>query len=479
MKIAVIGSGPSGLATIFALLENSNSGDEIFLVHGNLRWSSSDEIKSARKQKFGSSYMFSRPLQLQVQGSKTNFSLGNGGLSAIWGAGLRLWDEIDISKLGAEPKKVYDSAKKLLEFIPYTGGNTELNLPREWTIENNRSIESANNFEKLYRRKKIDLKCEVVKPSLSVYTIGQKSCQNCGLCLSGCPYGSIFDSGDTLDSLIIHKRINSIPGVVSKILPNSTGIQLIIDEEPNLRIEEFDRVYISAGAIGTPLLLLNSDLVSTSLHIKDSQVFNFFGVRRPQNNTRQDFPLGQAIIKSTIQSSIPFSVTLFQLNKDLLSNMTSGMNPILKNLIKHLGYFSKFVFVGIGFLDSSDSNQLEINSVDKSVKSRRTQGRFMQFLKVFRISLKCNQQILRNGLFLIPLIQTISKPGLGYHSGGALPLGSELVDDVGRLRSEPRIYISDTSLLRFIKPGAHTFMTMSLIHSIHRNLNYENIDIRS
>ena len=115
MKIAVIGSGPSGLATIFALLENASSADEIFLVHGNRRWSTSGEIKSARKHKFGSSYMFSEPLQPQVHESKTNFSLGNGGLSAIWGAGLRLWDELDISKLGAEPKKVYDSAKKLLE----------------------------------------------------------------------------------------------------------------------------------------------------------------------------------------------------------------------------------------------------------------------------------------------------------------------------------------------------------------------------
>jgi len=254
--------------------------------------------------------------------------------------------------------------------------------------------------------------------------------------------------------------------VVNSIIPKLTGIQLTIDEETNLRFEEFDEVYLSAGAIGTPLLLLNSNLLTKHLIVKDSQVFNLIGLRRPQKISTEDFPLGQAIIKSKTQCSTPFSVTFFQLNKDLISNITSGFHPILRYALKRLGYLSKFVFVGIGFLDSSDSNALKIDIEHKSIASTRTHGKVAQFLKVFQIMIRCNRITLIKGFFLIPLFQTISKPGHGYHSGAALPLGDELVDDSGRLRSDPRIYISDTSLLRFIKPGAHTFMTMSLIHAI-------------
>jgi ferredoxin len=308
--------------------------------------------------------------------------------------------------------------------------------------------------------------------SLALDVLSNKQCIGCGKCLSGCSYGSIFDSGNEFDKLITRQKVKVKKILVEKIVSGKDKLEVWgYSNKHEELVESFDEIHLCAGAIGTPLLLLKSNLLTEKeILVLDSQVFYFIGFRKFRKSSVPSFALSQVTLSSKERQDLNFKASIYRCNEDTRLR--------IKNLLKSKIFFNlpvpkildNFLFLGIGFLDSDDSGKIMITKVadqlEVSPLQTETNG-IRQVLALIRRYLLTFKFYVMPGVFMHP------SPGLGFHSGGSLPVGSKIVDDFGRLRCDPRIRISDVSILKSIPAGPHTFSSMSIVSSIIKS-EYEN-----
>jgi ferredoxin len=463
-KIAIIGTGPSSWSVFHALSAQPNS-YELTIIDAGKRFASSstNDFKSGQKGKFGSSHMYDTVGSTLSFSGQSNFSLAHGGLSTVWGAGIRLWPEDSISCLGVEVDEFYDEAKELLTRMEYSGDGETLNFPENYLVES-KSLPPGSYLASLISLKKSRDTVKVFPTPLAVSTEGSNGCRGCGQCLSGCPYGSIFDSGIEFDRRYSDKEYEYLTGVVETVteVSESVAVSLIKTNGEHATIH-FDDVYLCAGAIGTPAILMQSGFLRQCVEVADSQVFYFMGLKTPHIVKEKQFALSQATLDSQVDSDNPFSASLYVCNKEVrerISNLIATKMYGLRVVVP--SFVDRFLFLGIGFLDSKNSGKISLNRNDENKISVSTdlnpRSRMLvrQALKIIARFLRKNRLLVFSRMVILP------KPGEGFHSGASLTLGGEYVDETGLLRGTKRIHVSDVSLLPFIKPGAHTFTSMAL-----------------
>ena len=468
MNVAIIGTGPTAWASYLALTEFSPETRVTFIDAGERYNSDSSMTRvSGQKSKFGSNYMYSDLEGFSSTETPLNFSLANGGLSSTWGAGIRVWEKSHMEESGLHSNNIYSSAIALLEHLPYTGGNESLGIPCAYSLAS-RDF-PLDSSEVLSNAQGIELKqLKIVRPSLAVETQGDAACRGCGGCLNGCPYGSIFDSGDYIDRLVAANAAIRLKGRVSRLQQQG---QKVLVKLQNLGIDQsltFDEVILCAGAIGTPLVLLQSGLIGKSTQILDSQVFYFSGIKFKWKSGRsRGFALSRNAIYCGGSSSSRFYASFYTSNVDVrkrISELLSGYMFGIKIPIP--SFFDYFLLSGIGFLHSEASGIIDFEITSDKIpkltisKSGKTKPAIKKALKTI------SKTLLKQGLFVPAKVFVLPSPGSGFHGGGGARLNSEYVDEKGRLRNSNRIRIGDTSLLSAIEPGPHTFMAMCLTHSL-------------
>ena len=67
---------------------------------------------------------------------------------------------------------------------------------------------------------------------------------------------------------------------------------------------------------------------------------------------------------------------------------------------------------------------------------------------------------------MVPWLTITPPVGAGFHSGAALPINTEFVDELGQIRGSEKISIGDVGLLPKIYAGSHTFNSMALNYAI-------------
>jgi hypothetical protein len=195
------------------------------------------------------------------------------------------------------------------------------------------------------------------------------------------------------------------------------------------------------------------------MSVKDSQVFYFSGIfRKGKAIQGKQFALSQI----TLSKKDKFSASLYECNEDVRSRFTQlAAQKLFGVKIPLPRILDKFLFVGIGFLPSKVSGELELTmEMPNRIQISEKFGKYT--FREVRESLKIITKVLRSHhLFVFPK-RIIPQPGAGFHSGGGLSLNSEYVDSNGLLRSDSRIRIADTSILPEIVAGSHTFTSMVL-----------------
>jgi ferredoxin len=468
MRIGIIGSGLSAWAVFESIKERITPEDSITIIDGNKRYSNRNTQLGANglKTKFGSAHVYDvtgSGLQIQEQ---SNFSLAHGGLSNTWGAGIRLWGKEHLESVPIKTQAIYEAAIALLEKIPYSGDNYALNFPTSFDIHSNQSPRGSNSFAELFFKKANDGVRPVTKTGLAVSVVGQNACRGCGSCLSGCPYGSIFETGTRFDKSLRNGEFEFIEGLVWELKKSATGTSIFY-KSPRKTIEsiEFDKVYLCAGAIGTPAILMRSKLLPSQVKVADSQVFYFMGISYFKKNKQNEyFALSQATITSGINEDSEFMCSLYSCNSDVRSRISDLIASRLFGLkIKPPKFLDRFLFLGIGFIDSTQSGTIQLDLVQNSSEIQVTSSRNLNSKKVVKKVLKKIAQRTRKakmytftGFFQMP------NPGAGFHSGASMPAGGTYVTDKGNLRSLESVVIADVSILPFIKPGPHTFTSMAI-----------------
>ena len=466
----MIGSGPSAWAAFKSLESLHGNCCEIFVLDAGLRESKSSQIPTmAGKTKFGSSHMYAGTFSNIRFLAPSNFSLANGGLSTVWGAGIRLWEK-ELLRNYCDTDKIYRSAQQLLEEIQYSGTAESLNFPESFKIKDKASPPNATDFNSLLGYETSDV-CSF-ETALAVDVSTSSSCVGCGKCLTGCPYGSIFDSGTAFDRAVARRTTARREVLIERITPTEIGIEICGSTVNGTKfVETFDEIHLSAGAVGTPTLLLNSNLLNkTDLTILDSQVFYFLGFKVFKKSDVPSFALSQVTLSSNDLKRFNFRASLYKSNEEIRSR--------IKHILKSKIYFSlpvprlldRFLFLGIGFLDSENSGSIKLSKVGDEVLVLPIISGSRQIGSALK---RIRKYLWPKGFYIVPGVYIKPLPGLGFHSGGGLPIGSDYVDEFGRLRRDPRIRISDVSILKSIPAGAHTFTSMAIVSSIIKG-EYEN-----
>jgi hypothetical protein len=119
----------------------------------------------------------------------------------------------------------------------------------------------------------------------------------------------------------------------------------------------------------------------------------------------------------------------------------------------------------IGFLPQDVSGKVTIQKETHGFSITRVKNPLSS--KSAKNALKRVSRTLRHyGLINFPLATQIPAAGSGFHIGASLPLGGELLDDMGYLKNVNGVRILDASILPKIPAGAHTFFSMALITAL-------------
>ena len=480
-KILVVGTGPSG----FAVLNSIENLDNVWVMDG---YTDFDNSKiSARKhlglkQKFGSSHTYVNTKAVALNGDqnfKLPISYSRGGFGEIWGNGFtpyKISDLLPLPDLGFDCS-ITKSMKELLNIIPFAhvpgALDQRFGKVEDWSdAKQFGTLESHQWFNNFLLKRNVPTQDGLLFGHPNLFLDSSK-CTNCGLCLSGCPYGALFDPGEQLNKLVFSKKIDHarfIRGILKRIDASRSGATVIYTVNGEDKSEWFDEVILSTGPLSTALILMRSNLLPEKFDIPDSQVFYgaFLSLKRLRN--KKEFKeVGQMVCYPEKKTTIDFQLSFYTPSELTRLRISQSIFPNAMQALRIPKVLSERIVPAIGFLPQEISGKIHIELTPDGFHISRIKNPASKI--AVRTSLKKVSASLRQfGLLYFPLGTRIPAPGSGFHIGASLPLNGSHVDSKGYLIQANAVRILDASILPKIPAGAHTFLTMALIRTLIKGL---------
>ena len=518
----VIGSGPAAIAATHALVEQ---GHQVTILDVGTRletetqeivkrmsgqepdtWDQNDlaTIVGERnataetvhsKLSFGSSFSFDpRSAAVDVRFGKAagfNHSLAQGGLSNVWGSSLLAHRQADIADWPVRIEDLAPHYRAVMGFVPGTGVSDELEglLPTYSTQAN--PLEPSRQGHALLedlKAKKTALREAGIwfgRSRLAIRATGDEShreCAKCALCLSGCPYGLIYSSAQTLEEFIRNGSVRYLQDhLVEKF--EQIGEEVIVTGRDLANNQPFShraaRVFIGAGVLPTAKIVLNSlQLFDRPVQLLDSQYFIYPLLRFGMTDDVETERMHTA-------SQVFLEIDDPGVSEHLVHLQIYGYSPFLHHELKRtfLGWpmrFSSFrrhflgrLLIAQGFLHSKESGSVGLTLKRAADGKAFLDARIQKSRRAFATSLRVGWKLLKQSLKIraVPLLPGLQfpNPGSGYHSGGTFPMRARPqaleTDPLGRLPGIARVHLVDASVLTSI-PG--TSITFSIMANAHR-----------
>ena len=485
MRFAIVGSGPSALACVWALMD-SDIEVTVFDAHIN-ETNLENHIPRESPQKFklinGSDYPY-RHFQFgpkyKTDSLDIPYSFAEGGLSSVWGATMLPFSQMDTKNWPNYMNNLDKEYEFISEHMPIARpgfepsiyykdySNTEGLLPSR-NIQT--VLESSHSFQK-------NFEYSVTSLAVRVQTSNQKGCIYCNQCLTGCPYGYIWSAKSDWESIRKTKKIYFEDGIrVLKVNELMTGVTFTGIRENNLQYQskEFDRIILATGSIESFRITAASGLTSKSTILQDSNTFlvPLLKRRHIRENIDSGYSLSQAYLRVSSIKNIPLHFQFYNFSETLLNRAISTswiartvpkiiLRSILSKLLFAIGYLPSEYSRNLSLL-LDESGNLEIKALESKLSRKKGHAgianKFILNRAVFR----------RAGLWpLLPMIQHLS-PGLGAHYGGWAPAGIS-TDSLGRLNPNSRVHLVDSSVLPDIPAGPITFTVMANAVRIARSI---------
>lgn len=451
----VIGSGPNGYAAALALA--SAGASTVVMDFGTeANRISRTRTSIASKADPRSALALSHPRSLISTDSADALPLSSarGGLSLIWGAAVLERSESDCPELGPVFSGIFEGYELLRRHISLAGDQDRLSQRFPWP-EETPSVPSSLRFADARRAAERLDGADVLVGGPRV-AIRANGCTRCGLCLSGCPEDLFFDARRGLEDLALHGDVRFISGPALSLEAAPNGV---VVETPHGEVRA-ERVYLAAGPIGTPALLQRSGLVPSKLDVQDSAVFYVPIINRNRpSGDESDYTAAQLLVASDSRGADEFTLAVYESNPDFRGRLARVLK-VPERYVPFPNWLRNRVNAGIGFLSPERSGTLTLRYAGGrtwiDLRSRETSRR-----GAVEAARRAGTELRRLGLHPVPNAVIVPSPGAGFHSGGALPIGSDAVDWDGRLRIAPSIMIVDATALPRIWAGSHTYTAMA------------------
>jgi choline dehydrogenase-like flavoprotein len=472
MKIAVVGSGPSGWAATKKLLELGH--DISVLDTGlieedalNIRKNHSDGL--SKKLYFGSELPYwNYPSGPGTKKIKVNpiSSFAKGGLSLVWGATMLPYCEADTMNWPFSISRLEPDFVEISRLIPISGNDDQLSAAYGRFISRRGIIPSQRilRFLECSQRNPQDgVLVGLSRLAVETGSNNTNGCIYCNKCLDGCPNNFIWNS-EKIDVKAKYSkmRVTKVVEVNNMVRVEGLGI-----DGAAIDALEYDRVFLACGPVETFRILANSGIVGGKAIMKDSSTFFVPLLVRPKlgNVKSNSFALSQCFIRLNSESEKPTSqFQIYEYSNELISRARKSLplGFMIPNWV--LSFFLKRMMVAIGYLEGDRSPSIQMqylaegsvelsdSDVGLSFKERN------QSIKRSIISL--GKFTSKKGLIPLKLFAQIAPPGEGVHFGAWLPMG-EKTDLLGRPLNTKNIHVIDSSILPSIAPGPITYTIMA------------------
>lgn len=515
----VIGSGPSGVSCASALLSRDlevtmvDAGyrldESLATIVNELRetppvfWPKShiERIKRpviaslsgvTQKLFFGSTHVFGDPsgnFSVEYKNFGGDFSFAEGGLSNVWGAAMLPVADSEIRDWPVSRADLEKSYRAILNFVPLAAESDDLEKLFPLYVSKPGSLRRSTQGQQfLQHSKKKSIKQEkagflVGAARLAVHAQGgDASCRYCGLCIYGCPYGSIYSTVETLNKLKMNPRFTYLGGKIAlKFFESPSHITLkILDSQTGLESEiEGTQLYLGMGTISTSRLVLESaGAINRPLKVFDNQMFlfPFFSFKKAKAASVEiGVTLTQVYLELSRQSLSDYLIH-FQLY-GMSDIILKALQKILPNFLLRSRLISQEILgrisIILGVLHSKDSagavivlrqypsgTRLEIEGLKGQPMPQRIRKVLFYFFR-------------KSGLFggvTIPGFAVKGRPGASNHLGGTLPMtrdpGPFQCDPNGRLHGYSRVKVIDASSLPSLPASTLTFTIMANAYRI-------------
>lgn len=519
--IAVIGSGPAGIAATRALVAR---GFRVTLIDGGVsleperraqvralaasppeEWSA-DTLADIQRQTpvslggvplklaYGSDFPYrdvERLLPFENTGTATHPSLARGGFSTVWGAAALPYLPEDLADWPVSSADLAPHYRAVTDWMPLSAARDELaeNFPLH--TDQPRKLESCEQARSLMRdiaraRPRLHRAGFSAGWSRLAVRAGEDArgpgCVYCGMCMSGCPYALIYDASSTLEELLRDGSVRYEPDVVVERLEES-GKGVTIRGVSRTRRDpirfDAERVYLACGPVGsTRILLASLDAFDRPVEMKDSQYFllpwlRFRGVPNPRKENLHTLSQlfielrDAAVDRHNVHLQVYGYNDLFDsLFRRLLGPAIHPARPAIDALLARL-----LLIQGYLHSDASPSMQVALHRKgDHSVlalEERRNPETRPTLRRVVSRLLRHSFDF--RALPLWPALQ-IAPAGRGFHSGGTFPMRNqpaEFESDVwGRPHGLARVHVVDSTVFSTIPSTTITFTVMANAHRI-------------
>jgi choline dehydrogenase-like flavoprotein len=413
-------------------------------------------------------------------------SLAYGGLSNAWGASILPYRQQDIEDWPISLAELRPHYEAVQRFVPVAADCDELHEALPLYTDNPGALRRTPQAEKLLehmRRHAPELRAAgftfgASRLAVSTSPKDDRRCRYSGMCLYGCPYGSVYNAAQTLDTLGLDGRVDYRGGVyVDRLTEEADSVAIDFHERGRPAATgrlSASRVFVACGAASSTRLMLTSiGRAQRSHQMQDSQYFVIpmltrhaatVSVATQGNTLAQVF----AELDGGHVSKHALHLQIYGYNDIMLAALTKRL-PLPAATLERISQAALGRLVVIqGFLHSADSPGLTIDyrgdrvhAVGDDVKAGsacvRRLGRYL-------IS---HGRLL--GMVPIPGLLHVGRPGKSNHLGGSLPMrrspGELETDTLGRVPAWERVHVVDASVFPSLPA---TTVTLSVMANAHR-----------
>jgi choline dehydrogenase-like flavoprotein len=309
-----------------------------------------------------------------------------------------------------------------------------------------------------------------------------KGCRQCGLCLYGCPYDSIFSAASELRRMVAQGLVHYVPDVLVDRI--SQGVSCVRIEGrsrsgKDSRTFEGQAVFLAAGLLESARIVLNStDRSAIPLRVQQSDIFTIpmlryratAGISRARLHT-----LCQAVVEIDDDAvcSHPIQLQLYGYN-DLYPQILRRRVGLAMRAI------SERLLVGFGYLHSNASSTIWITRAEGDRGKLTLEGKMNPDIE--RVGRAVVQKLfkIREYTRAVPIPRQLrfDEPGGGHRTGGCFPMSSSpqgvQTDSWGQIRDMKGLHIVDASVLPSLPAGPTAFTAMANAHRIASECSIDN-----
>ena len=403
-------------------------------------------------------------------------SSGAGGYSLVWGASLmplRMADTYGWPSYLRDLSSWYETAAA---YVPYSARRDALEADFPLYGRPNPAQEPAAPIADLLRG--------FGSVNTASFTVGASRlavdndpdspthCRQCGWCLSGCAWDSIFHSDflyndSALADVIVATSVIDLDEGDDHVLVKTLG------PRGDVGLMRAQRVFLAAGPlVSTALVCRAADLPSAE--IRDNQAITVpLLLRRGRGDAAEtrNVSLAQAFLEEIDESSGRSRVhwQVYPRGPELTSLLDSAPPRGLPRFAGRLS--AKIMNPAHGFLDSSVSGSIRIRATSTN-HQLRIEAEAHRPTPVLDEALRRTKRLSRalrsaNGSMVPTALRTVEPVGASYHLASSFPhkepgfSGSGSSDESGRPAGLRRTHLVDASVLPNMPPQSPTFTVMA------------------